>query len=633
MPTTYTVKDVAKILGFSTNSIYAFLKAGRIQGVRMGKGRFRIPAEELARVMHLSKNPQHIAVTEPVGVVSPQAQQVIAPEQILADIPPSPAIIAVQQAPDSVSFFDWFVIGVSLLTSLLLYIYSVDLQIWTGNLKMIFSVLSVILAGAGIGLALVDLRLGIQSAWRYPIMGIIVVCFGSIAAANMYAGSTIFSWLIIMLSVSVSMHMVFRLRPMVSMAMFTVTVAMAYPLSIYISPSALFLPILDGRLLPIRGIMMTVIALIWAGAASIAWAVRNRSGLLSGVLFSILSLILMGASIYHAQVLQWGTALFIVFTAFALAVVPYWDSIRWTHGRDALGSIGLYGLILFVFICGILLLRFVQTSARQRAHESLVTKTAMAEQIISEQFHVNREAVKNLAGNVAFSEAMEASKSDALNAFTQSAFAGARGVVKIQVLNKTGDELVGYPAGSDEQGTNYALRDFFSITLSQNAPFTSSVFVSRELPDKKIIVVATPVRNAAKVTIGVLAAWIDIDSFDIALHKIADRESGEYFTVDDDKGAPLVSNDLPVLFAPETMRYGKNPNVSGVLTVTKIISDLHWVLRANVSLPKVMSTVRGSGIIIGGMYIISLLLLVAGGYFMQVRKHTLITHTTQPGSG
>src|SRR3990167_2982514 len=60
----YTVKQVAEILGYSTNSIYSFIKGGRINGVRVGMGRFRITEEELNRVLHLSKKSNIMATPE-----------------------------------------------------------------------------------------------------------------------------------------------------------------------------------------------------------------------------------------------------------------------------------------------------------------------------------------------------------------------------------------------------------------------------------------------------------------------------------------------------------------------------------------------------------------------------------------
>lgn len=45
----YTVKETAKILGFSTNTIYKYLDTGRLKGTRGSaqQGRFRIPQSQL----------------------------------------------------------------------------------------------------------------------------------------------------------------------------------------------------------------------------------------------------------------------------------------------------------------------------------------------------------------------------------------------------------------------------------------------------------------------------------------------------------------------------------------------------------------------------------------------------------
>ena len=60
---TYTVKQVAKILGFSTNTVYKYLDEGKIKATRLGiEGRFRIPEEELIRLV--GKNN---AFSQPLG--------------------------------------------------------------------------------------------------------------------------------------------------------------------------------------------------------------------------------------------------------------------------------------------------------------------------------------------------------------------------------------------------------------------------------------------------------------------------------------------------------------------------------------------------------------------------------------
>lgn len=50
----YTVKEVARLLGFSTNTIYKYLDEGKIKSTRLGsEGRFRIPQKEVARLLGL----------------------------------------------------------------------------------------------------------------------------------------------------------------------------------------------------------------------------------------------------------------------------------------------------------------------------------------------------------------------------------------------------------------------------------------------------------------------------------------------------------------------------------------------------------------------------------------------------
>lgn len=44
----YSVKEAAGILGFSTNTVYKYLDDGKLKGRRLGRGRFKIPYDELA---------------------------------------------------------------------------------------------------------------------------------------------------------------------------------------------------------------------------------------------------------------------------------------------------------------------------------------------------------------------------------------------------------------------------------------------------------------------------------------------------------------------------------------------------------------------------------------------------------
>lgn len=51
MPKLYSVIQAAKLLGYSTNTIYSKLKDGDIHSVRIGKGRYKIAEEEIERLL------------------------------------------------------------------------------------------------------------------------------------------------------------------------------------------------------------------------------------------------------------------------------------------------------------------------------------------------------------------------------------------------------------------------------------------------------------------------------------------------------------------------------------------------------------------------------------------------------
>jgi len=105
MGKTYTVKQVAEILGYSTNSIYTFLDEGRIKGVRVGKGRFRISEEELNRVLHLSKKTEITTALQNQAAVVEKTVLVPQSRPELQTVTP----ILLFRGLHIASIFDWFI--------------------------------------------------------------------------------------------------------------------------------------------------------------------------------------------------------------------------------------------------------------------------------------------------------------------------------------------------------------------------------------------------------------------------------------------------------------------------------------------------------------------------------------------
>lgn len=62
MENIYTVKEAAKILGFSTNTLYKYLEEGTIEAARGGgkQGRFRIPHSSIEKYLGTELTDDHI---------------------------------------------------------------------------------------------------------------------------------------------------------------------------------------------------------------------------------------------------------------------------------------------------------------------------------------------------------------------------------------------------------------------------------------------------------------------------------------------------------------------------------------------------------------------------------------------
>ena len=56
----YTVKEAAEILGFSTNTIYKYLDEGKLKSKRIGKGRFKIPHEQLEPFLSTTEKAEEV---------------------------------------------------------------------------------------------------------------------------------------------------------------------------------------------------------------------------------------------------------------------------------------------------------------------------------------------------------------------------------------------------------------------------------------------------------------------------------------------------------------------------------------------------------------------------------------------
>jgi len=196
MNQTYTVKQVAQILGYSTNSIYTFLKEKRIKGVRVGKGRFRIPQSELDRLLTGSKkNLATVTSVQPVTKtlpVMPLSAEKLNESVIRVDVP---------------SLFDWFIGLSGLMLGLSMFLFTRSFEEFSAlAIAVWLPVIRTALIAGGIGVILSDITGKGKTIWHTVFQVILTGSFISLALAQgmMRNWDSVFLYTLLALLIGVS---------------------------------------------------------------------------------------------------------------------------------------------------------------------------------------------------------------------------------------------------------------------------------------------------------------------------------------------------------------------------------------------------------------------------------------------
>ena len=221
MPKTYTVKEVAKILGFSTNSIYTFLRENRLKGVRVGKGRFRISQEEVDRILQIHTNEASQA---------PVASNQDAPTVL----EPAPLHLQVISPPN---LFDWFLGMAAIIAGMALFLF--NSMFGAKEFSRVSSLLlpmRLILIAGGVGV-LVSSFLSNSGPWR-KIFYIVLAVTGMVSStflfrAGDFMGASIYGLLSLVGLLVVLLH----IESIVSLGLYLSLVALSIPIGIYLYPN------------------------------------------------------------------------------------------------------------------------------------------------------------------------------------------------------------------------------------------------------------------------------------------------------------------------------------------------------------------------------------------------------------
>jgi excisionase family DNA binding protein len=621
MAATYTVKQVAEILGYSTNSIYTFLKEKRIKGVRVGTGRFRIPQNELNRLLQISKG-QAAGVRETGGIV-PMSGMLISPDSgVIApheSAPPFFLSVFGRVHVVSANIFDWFIGLATIVSGVALFLFDQTFDVvHVQSVAPIVSVTRILLIGGGIGILLTNLVYDSHRAWHRVFHGVLVVAGAimtillatvrDIDAVGVYGTLTFVIW----------MTMFVRLGKIIPFVLYITLLALAAPVMAFVAPTDFHVATVAAALHVTPVVMGIGLSVVCFGFILLLWLGMYRKK----TLFLVCSYVAAGAYFYlgytFAQNQFWSRAFYFMIIGLTCMYLPSWKDLSMTGNKKAHTlAIGMFGALTAVILIGIMIVYVSQLNVVAIVNREDVQKVDFARTAMETDIQNVKSIVTIASINPVLIAAVGEKNTAILTDLSRIIFESGDTIRRIVILDKNGQALFLYPFGTFDQ-TDLSFRDYFIQSRDTGKLYVSDIFEA--LGDKshqKVVTISAPMYTADKQFVGVLAASLDLAAMSARLQKIAVADRGEYVVVLDSHGKRIM-HPTPSLIGTDTEP--DDPTLLGLRGKTGVaqgdtydgmysmiaytgIDSLHWAIALKAPFNKIYALSNTANIIVAGFII------------------------------
>jgi excisionase family DNA binding protein len=638
MPKTYTVKEVADILGFSTNSIYAFLKEKRIRGVRIGKGRFRIPEEELSRILHLSKK------TTPVNEVSVVPSAIVTADSSLVQTPmqAGDAAFIVSKNQGSTNeenllmpnIFDWFIGLGAMVAGVAMFVFNSSFDAREiPRMIIIYPIIRIVLMATGLGI-IISSMFGKARNWL-TLFKTILVIMGFINAFGLIKSGDIEGGLLYgLLAFIGGITQIVPLGGIVSVAMYASLIALLYPAVILLFPadSHIQAMVATVRLSPtIFGIATLFFSLLSVISLWIGYTGNRALFILSTAILATCDILL---AVWYGNLQYWSRAFFLVNLGTFTALLPYWWPLQLTVARRYKLSLhALFGIIGAVLMLAILVVYLLQQNIWMSKEREIMNKTHLGHSRLTNAAQSVTSTLTVAASNADFVDALIKEDIAKLNTYSKVVYESNPNIRRLVFLDKDAFGVAVYPYGTFDE-PNFAYRDYFQKAKATGKPYISDVFQAKtDMSGRYVVVVAVPFFDKKNTFAGIMSASIDLERLGVNLAQIASGELGEYFVVVDTNGVILshpnakligtvIASDDPIRSALQ----GKDGIVQG-MTAEKIagligyayVPELRWAVSLQVPSTRVFGLTSSAIWIVFG--VVSAIMIAAILLISYLRSH------------
>lgn len=597
---TLTVKEAAALLGFSTNSIYKFLNEKRIQAKRIGKGRFRIPREEIERFLRHGKHRGHETEQSAAVPVSVTAE----PVPVAASVPSKSIAPALPFAPlvGTPDMFDWY-IGMTLVLLGLAYLFLPGDPRFVGN-ALLIRLLAIVLGAIGLGFLWVDVtetkRRSLLVASRVAvIMSLLAAALPYLIIGN-WAGLAL-----IMALVSVSL-LYFLGPPLSAEQQFLLLVLfLGIFVGVFFLPNSFLLseasPLSFG---PFQRFLFVVLwsALLLGLLALMRWSTTRALFWVQVSLFGLVGLITLGWTMWYVSRGLWDhVALTLSLGTFA-ALFPFRDRIEHLSVRRQYLVTLVFVWVGVLLLAGMITMRLVQQQLERSYARSAEVAAEQAREEVTRLLQSGERAVQAQTLQPALAAALKTGSTDVLLPLARTTYETSGGALSgVFITNGAGDVLARYPVGTLSALEERVLQATARTAITTHAGTSLQTIVDEEGADRPVTVLAQPVMTVDGTLQGVVVAFLDQLAIQQRLSDLQFRDNGTILVADRQgiflfhPNPALVGEDVSVddeffdaIRGQTGVTKGLSQGVSGTyLKALQAVPELGWGIVAQYPLTEV----------------------------------------------
>ena len=630
----FSVKEVAKLLGVSTNTVYKYINDSEIAFKRIGRGRIKIPYREIAPFLPQDKTLESASyfTTNPVKKTK-DIQSHRKSESVNAL--PSPALDSqtISKGKKDIVFYRLFK-GVFMLGLGVIYLvigkpyFSSVGVVDEGLGQLLFSFLPFALIFAGLFCLIgvfFEKRLKGWEVWTHVLQSLVLgyLCYIALTSKNFGVLIFISSLLILIVNHFVRGFGVYQPeinlrsqfnRYFLLLAVIGGVVVVSHPeffpfefISKFIFDNrgiaafiwfTLFVPVLVYELSPSGG--------------------KSKFGNLWHIFYGTIALIIASqltiSSFWDISYISFLTGIFAIFLGF-------WQilDIEIDKQKFSLAAFSFLWISLSI-ISGLFAISNYQKRVRKNVETDLENKLHLAVNTIEASFNNQKSVLTYFATREEMKEVLAQKDGDGAVNLAKAAYEKVAGAYRVIIYDKEGVAIGAYPRNNLIEGTNISSRDYFYVTKNELKGYVSNVFQG---VDGTYLVNQTEPVFTSNTFGGMIAVSLSLDKL-ASLYQGQIGPNFEIHAIDTNGTYVLSSNEQEIAQEVRVEDLVSDPKPNGKIVETISTKTANWEVYLGTSFTPFFEEVSYINIIVSTIVVLNCLFsMIAGMSLASKKKSTL----------